>query len=308
MFIELTREIAAEIIRRLPSVRGLGRGWRILNHAFLRLGADPLIKVRMNNGTYMIVDLRSSTEVRAYYRGEYDNFEITTLLSLFDLDKVFLDIGANIGFYTVAIASAIRNSGSVGGVMAFEPFKGNYARALENVKINNLSDYCSILNFGLSNEGREGLLILREDFEHGSSTGNAAIATNNEFDKGFSKEKITLKSLDSLLVEYPEPLSKIDIVKMDIEGHEDLCLEGAANTFAKYRPTFLIEVNKPYYEARGVDLDERFVPVIPEDYLIFKFSKSGWSEINSFHSCETVENVFLIPKEKLRQARYNLFM
>ena len=56
---------------------------------------------------------------------------------------------------------------------------------------------------------------------------------------------------------------------MDIEGHEDYYLKGAQQTLEKYRPTILMEVAKPYYEVRNINLDDTFFPLIPKNYLVY---------------------------------------
>ena len=87
----------------------------------------------MRDGTTNWVDLRTNMQLDAYYRGTYDSELIGLIRSLLTgPNPVFLDVGANIGSYTVAIAMAMRSRGQTGHVIAFEPFEGNYTRLLEN--------------------------------------------------------------------------------------------------------------------------------------------------------------------------------
>lgn len=94
---------------------------------------------------------------------------------------------------------------------------------------------------------------------------------------------------------------------MDIEGHEDYCLEGGRQTIAAHRPTLLMEVNKPYYEARGVRLDERLLPLLPENYVIFREIGGRWTRSGSLDACSQIDNVFLVPVERLGSPRYSMF-
>ena len=113
---------ASGITRNIPYFRGLGRLYRALNAVAIKLGVQPLVTAKMKDGTTMLVDLRSNTELDVYYRGEYDSGLIEIISSMFRPDYYFLDIGANVGFYTISISALIRSKGGSGQVIAFEPF------------------------------------------------------------------------------------------------------------------------------------------------------------------------------------------
>lgn len=102
-------------------------------------------------------------------------------------------------------------------------------------------------------------------------------------------------------------LRKVDIIKIDIEGHEDFFLRGAQTTVETLRPAILMEVNKPYYRARGVELDRLFLPLIPPNYSLFRQNRNQWIPYSSFDECQELDNVFLIPRERLELARYREF-
>ncbi len=156
--------------------------------------------------------------------------------------------------------------------------------------MNNLKQYCVTKEIGLSNACADAEITLREDFSGGSSTGNAAIPTNAQFDQGFTRVPIKLDRLDNVWQAINDHAHKIDIIKMDIEGHEDYCLQGGFQAIQENRPIILMEINKPYYVARGVELDDLFLPLIPEFYLIFKEDGGKWRNINSLNECKAIDN------------------
>lgn len=292
----------AALTRSLPDIRGLGRLYIRCNQLLLKAGHEPMARARMKDGTTILVDLRSQTEVHAFYRGVYDPFLLQSIRALLDPDDLFLDIGANIGFYTVAIAAFLRSRRGMGGVVAFEPLQANHQRLMANLRINRLDDLVCAFQLGLSNCSDRLQIVLREDFLNGSTTGNASISTgSHDFDKGFRTDVIRVRPLDDVWPELKAKLSsrRIGLVKMDIEGHEDQCLEGALKTFASERPILLMEVNKPYYRARGVSLSECFGShVVPEDYRVYRYQSPSWTLISSLESCAEIDNVFLVPVEK----------
>ncbi len=295
------------VTRRSFSIRGMGRAYRTINRCMLGFGAEPVVIAHMKDGTQLLVDLRTHTEVDAYYRGEYDALLQNTVKRLFRPDMIFLDVGANIGFYTICIGNHIRSANGMGRVISYEPFPGNYARLQENIKRNHLEHVCHTEMIALSNQAGNGLITLREDFEHGSSTGNASIAINDVFDQGFQKVPIKLKTLDDAAGGLNIKSGVVDIIKLDIEGHEGLCLQGGRKTVHTHRPTILMEVNKAFYEARNATIEQEVLPQLPARYRIYRWQKSGWVQIDSFLACNPIDNVFLVPEEKMNMKEYAVF-
>jgi FkbM family methyltransferase len=295
----IARDLASLGTRRLPQFRGMGRLCSAINGASLRLGAAPLAQARMKDGTTIVVDLRSGTERQAFYSGRYE-FELVSVIDrLFDRQKCFLDVGANIGFITIAVASMLRAEKAAGKVVAFEPCRSNYERLVENIELNGLGPYCVAENLGLSDSERTSEITLREDFLQGSGTGNAAIPTSDEFDRGFRRLPIRLDRLDNLWSADRFNSLRIDLIKIDVEGHEDYCLRGAQSTIVAQRPTILIEINKPYYRARNVELERVMEGLIPPRYRRFREVAFRWKEMTSFDECQELENVIILPEEKL---------
>lgn len=295
--------IISNFSRKIPNFHGNGKIVQLVNNYYTKSHNGDAIKIApMKNGTSMKVDLRSGSEFRAYYCGSYDADLIQTVTSLFDKNKIFLDVGGNIGFYSIAIAQSIKIKKGLGNVFTFEPLKGNYQRIKENVALNRLNKICFVNNFGLSDKSSQAKISLTGDYLTGSNTGNAAILNNKKLDIGFKKITIQLESLDKIIKKLSLKNRKIDIIKVDIEGHEDYFMKGAKETLRTHRPIILTEVNKPYYETRKNSLDEIFFPIIPPNYKIFKFNKKQWVSIKSLDECNWLENVFLIPEERLSQG------
>lgn len=281
--------------------------YRVLVDILLKIGAMPTVTAIMSDNTKILVDLRSNTEFRTFFSGEYDAELVEILVQLLNPDDYFLDIGSNVGFYSVSMGEKIRSKKGNGKVISFEPFAGNFNRLIDNIDLNNLEDYCVGHKIGLSNESLDALIVLREDFINGSGTGNASIEISENIDSKFEKAPIKLERLDDFWNKHYCDASRISLIKMDIEGHEDLCLAGGSKIIEKHRPTVLMEVNKPYYAARGVKLDEIFWPLIPEGYSIFLMINKKWKKIDTFDDCATIDNVFLVPNEKIAVDNYKVF-
>jgi FkbM family methyltransferase len=304
----LYRDMAIRTMRSFPNMRGFGVLSNKINSLLLKSGCSPLVLAQMKLDYEMLIDMRSFTESYALYSGEYDTQKIRFLMALMQRDSVFVDVGANVGFYTVPLA---KKASTVGGkVYAFEPHPSNFSRLEHNINVNKMEKYVNSINVGLSVSSGKAELTLREDFAHGSDTGNAAIYINDD-DQAYPTVKIPLRSLDSM---YGNDIHRIDIIKLDIEGHEDMFMKGAVNAVGQERPIIMMEVNKYYYSRRHINLYYDIIDKLSPSYGVYipKSSKkikisrndhfNSLSRVNDFESCAEVDNAFLIPDEKLENA------
>jgi FkbM family methyltransferase len=150
---------------------------------------------------------------------------------------VVLDIGANIGYYTVIISKIVGNSGKV---LAFEPTK-HFAKVLkENIKVNKLENV-SVYEYGLSNKESESDIFIGDN--------SATIHWLENQGTPINKETISLKALDSIIDSLN--IEKIDFIKIDVDGHEPSFLEGAWKTLSRYKPKILLEVAHASYFRAG---------------------------------------------------------
>lgn len=224
--------------RGSPSFKGKYRVAWFLNQWFLRSGIDPIVDVPMNSDCLIRVDLRSRTEFYAYYTGYYASERIAELCSVMVSNNnsaqsnLFLDVGANVGFYGVAVAKQVPKSpDGVAKVLAFEPVQSNFERLEENVELNSLREMINCSPFALSDHACDALITLREDFQSGATTGNAALKSGIERDTGFETQSVRLEMLDGIAHKLPLEGKTIRAIKLDIEGHEDSFLSGGVGRY-----------------------------------------------------------------------------
>ena len=292
---DILRTAAAQIISRIPDIRGRGRLALLANYLTLpKLDSDFAAEVTMRLGHRMIVDLRARTESPSFYTHDYDNEDICSCLRLLKRDSVALDVGANVGFWTVPIAMTLCGGGRV---HAFEPLSANSKRLRENVELNGVAEVVKIHETGLSDKAATVEISLREDFSNGSDTGNAAIVIDNS-DKNFRCTKIQVVPLDQICQSLM--LSRLDFVKVDIEGHEDKFLAGASSVIAEFRPIIYMEVNEPYYSRRGLDATDLFQSWLDSaDYTCALRGPGGWIPKALQLRRPVIDNVLLLPKERM---------
>ena len=291
-------------IRPLSDVRGAGRASRVINRAFLNAGVPPVQVARMRDGTRMRLDLRSQTEWYAFYSGHYDDAAIQLLRNLLSqLGGSFLDVGGNIGMYGIRV---VANLGTK-QCLCFEPMPDNATRILENARLNDAEDRVRVHQVALSDTEGETKLVLREDFEMGSVTGNASIAISEGADGRFHKITVPVRRLDDVLGEEEE--KQFHIAKVDIEGHEDFFFRGASEWLHRDRPIILTEINNWFYEKRGTTSSDVFAPCLPPGYevaLLKTNTKAAQLDECSFGELANlprVETCILYPAERARDIR-----
>jgi FkbM family methyltransferase len=152
--------------------------------------------------------------------------------------RLSLDIGAHHGLYSKLLLEKTQSK-----VIAFEPFKEN-CKKIKNLNKNNIGRI-SIKEIALSNERK----IKKIYFFNKQSQLSSLINDINKFTYNKNKKlrymKIKTDKLDNCIdKELKNFKSKIDLIKVDTEGHEYEVLLGAEKTIKKHKPKFIqIEMN-----------------------------------------------------------------
>jgi FkbM family methyltransferase len=139
-----------------------------------------------------------------------DKGEIGFILSNLREGATAIDVGANIGFFTLLMARAV---GENGKVLAVEPGPMSYALLNKNLQINRYKNV-SLYNIAISNEARTTEFFLCRTGE----SDNRLFATPSEARDVVS---IDVNTIDSIAENM-----KVDLVKIDIQGSELLALQG----------------------------------------------------------------------------------
>lgn len=154
---------------------------------------------------------------------------------------VFIDVGANVGYFTVLCAPLVNR------VVAFEPVASTHGYCQTNIALNGLTNV-DLRQQALWRE--ETTLRIRLD---SSSVMTASVVTNGG-DPTF--ESISAVSLDTLVASGRLELPRLDVLKMDAEGAELSALFGMRETLARFRPRLVMEINRPMLASLGASADE----------------------------------------------------
>jgi FkbM family methyltransferase len=239
---------ALSSLTRACDVRG---GWRyapVLN----RLFTAQKTTIRLPGVGLCLLDLEDEDQLQIYWAGldRADRHIMRLVRDLLPRDGVFLDIGANIGIHTLAAARHLKPGG--GKVVAFEPHPENYKVLVHNLHENSLTNV---------RPERVGLADARKTLAVCGSpqSGNWSMAST-----GALRFDVDLLPLDEYLEQ--QPVERIDVIKMDIEGSEVWALTGARSSLRRYRPTIIFEVNPHWLRRVGTSVTDLFATLDELDY------------------------------------------
>jgi N-acetylglucosaminyl-diphospho-decaprenol L-rhamnosyltransferase len=294
---DAARIAAAAACRHLPDRRALSPDTlEPVNRLAVVRGGRSLVDARMRLGYTMRVDLRSASEWYAHYSGEYDTRLILAMQRLLcRRGAIAVDAGANVGFWTVPLAQRAATTG--GYVIAAEPVPANLERLAENVARNGVTDRVEILGAALTEHRGAMTIARRDDSDLGSSTGNAAIFIDDGDDERLRKLEVPGLPLDEVLERCGRP--HVDVIKADIEGHEDLFLRGALATLDRSRPIIVIEWNQIYFKRRGLDAGVAIGAVVDSlGYACLRDTPEGWIAQASVFSPKPIDDLVLTPMSR----------
>lgn len=162
--------------------------------------------------------------------------ELTWLTRLLVPGNVVLDVGANLGQWTLPLALAVAPSGRV---LAMEPSAATCAALRQTLTLNRLTQ-SEAIPVALSDRG--GTIRLYHHTRDPSQHSLAAI--------GGHFESVRAMTLDDFTRE--QSITRLDAVKIDVEGAEELVLRGAVGTLAKWRPIVVFELVPGFAERLGL--------------------------------------------------------
>lgn len=212
----------------------------------------------------------------AFYR--YEEELKADLLQYLARDGVFFDVGGNIGVISFFVKTFYPGS----PIVIFEP--GNIASKClkKTIEVN------KIKNVTLVTKGVSDKVGVAEFFIDPKSTGGSSLVRKH-FDKTKKNiEKIELIGLDDYVAE-----TKVfpSLVKVDVEGAENLVIAGARNLIKNHKPNFIIECeNSKILED---------LTLWREVFLGYKFRKVGTSDFSSILEIENVVKKYLSEGTKI---------
>jgi FkbM family methyltransferase len=216
----------------LSSVNQFGkRVLRIVTRDKLRIEVDGLVIQGPVAASRILTQIAT---------GSYEVFEVGLFKESLATGMVVVDVGANVGYYTLIAARIV---GEQGRVFGFEPDPRTLAALRANVAANRLRNVTVI---GKAASDREGECEMYLD----SSANRSSLYRSASLDRVMRRDLIETTTVDNVLGGLAA-----DVVKMDIEGAEPAALRGMRRSL-KPETVLFLEFAPPVLASAGTDADE----------------------------------------------------
>jgi FkbM family methyltransferase len=202
--------------------------------------------------------VRDEMDLVGMQNGRYEAEETDIAKTVIQPSDVAVDIGANIGYFSILMAKRCRY------VYAFEPSRDNIEILEKNIRLNELSHKISAYRNAISDSVGEIKLHLCP-LNHGMHRIYPSQHCVNVEPVGSIK-------LDTMINLYPS----VNFIKMDVEGAELYALRGMRSTIEKWKPNIMMEFHPPsIYESgcnprdiydylKNFDYDIMLIPEVDE--------------------------------------------
>lgn len=207
------------------------------------------------------LDLREGIDLSIYLFGRFERATAQALQRELSPGDVALDVGANIGSHSLPMAARV---GSRGRVHAFEATRWAHARLLLNLALNPELAASVTAMHAVLGDGRAEL----PDRIYSSWNVMEFDQPGRPLHGGFAHEVGAARrvSLDAWFA--AAPLTRLDLVKMDVDGFEPVILAGARETLRRFRPRVLLELAPDALRERGAGLGDLVEPLVSEGYRL----------------------------------------
>jgi len=216
--------------------------------------------------------------------GYYEKNDFNMVMNLIDEGDSIFDIGANVGWYSLNIAKAIKNT----KVLAFEPIPKTFDYLKTNVEMNQLNNI-KIFNFGFSNEEKE-----IEFYFYKEGSGNASLANLSNVNTT-EKVKCIVQRIDTFMVMNNY---SIDFIKCDVEGAELLVFKGGIETIKRDKPIIYTEMLRKWSSKFNYHPNEIIEMLANIGYRCFTVKDNYLVEFYKMDDTTTETNFYFLHEQK----------
>lgn len=241
----LWRQVLLEMLVRAIRIWPINRGAEFMLRNVIRrlVPEDDYVSYRVGDDVEVELPAREKPGLVVRVYGSFEAGELDWVRRRLNSGDWALDVGANVGAFTVAMATSVGPSGKV---VALEPDPQNLRWLRENVRRNGLEHQVSVVPAAATErDGEEILMSVGQD--------RSFTQVTDRPDDAFTASG---RSLDSIWMSADRP--DVTLMKLDVEGHELPALRGAAGLLESCRPHLLLEASRSWERKKITDFLGRF--------------------------------------------------
>jgi FkbM family methyltransferase len=248
--------------------------WRLIEPAVSLAPALRSVRkpraLRVREGFLMEVDGSSQTGRMLYATGEYEGATTRVMKRLLKRGQTMVDVGANIGYFTLVASRAV---GPDGRVVAFEPAAVVREQLHRNLGLNAVAN-----------------AVVRDE-ALSAAPGTVEFFSGPEDDTGLASLRVLPKSTRTTVIQARfddvwEPEAPVALIKMDIEGAEMAALEGMARCLSRFSPDLIVEVTDGYLRALGASAAALVGFLIERGYSMYRIDHDRLVPVTSAAALE----------------------
>jgi len=215
---------------------------------------------------FLIEDFHEYIQRNIYFMGYHEFRETRIVKKLLREGDTFVDVGANIGWFTVLAASMVKGQGSV---VAFEPSTSIHEQLRANVELNGLTNV-TLERVALSNQN--GVAVLSGISQENAGTGTILASTK-------VGEKVSVACFDDYHASHS--LGRIQVMKIDVEGAEMMVLEGAKDALRTGQiENIVVEVSDERLRSTGSSSAALAEMLREFGYRLFRATNTGLEPVD----------------------------
>ena len=219
------------------------------------------IRLIKRNGISWKIDLDEGIDFSIFLFGFFERTTSKAIKRLVNKNSIVIDIGANIGAHTLPIAKLLGNEGKV---YALEPTDYAFTKLMNNIQIN---------EFIKTKIKADQVMLIGEDNKNIPDNLYSSWPLNiqNENEKHSIHQGVLMTTkncikdtLDNFIAS--QNITKLDLIKLDVDGNELDVLSGGINSLKKFKPTLIMELAPSSYQNLSVFRE-----------VVILLSKTGYS-------------------------------
>lgn len=230
------------------------------------------------------VNVKLPAKYIRYFPSDYekDNFEF--LKSCCGEGATILDIGAHIGLFSTVAAKI---AGEYGKIFAFEPAPATIPVLQQTIRINELGHLITPVNQAMGKTPGKMTFFVSDNEADNS---NSLIAYKE--DRKLNGVQVEVNTIDNFVAN--KKLSKINFIKIDVEGAEYDTLLGGMHVFGKYKPHAIIAIHPEPIKKKGDKLEDIYDLIEELRYDVISNGKLITKE--QFCSNDQLIDLHLLPR------------